>query len=112
MNQTALINSEQGDIVVETGNAFHTISDAISHILHSLSEINEEISYANNIKDDVVKAITDISYVAGEVSLKTELINDSVDHQYEAFRNLQKSAEMLNELSEQVNTMIHSFHIE
>ena len=112
MNQTALINSEQGEIMVETGNAFHTISEAISHILHSLTEINEEISHANTIKEDVVKAIGDISHVAGEVSQKTELINTSVDHQYEAFRNLQKSAEMLHDLSEQVNTMIHSFRIE
>ena len=112
MNQIILINSEQGEIMVETRNTFHTISEAILHILHSLSEINEEISYANNIKDDVVKAITDISHVAGEVSLKTELINVSVDHQYEAFKNLQKSAEILNELSEQVNMMIHSFRIE
>lgn len=112
MNQTALINSEQGNIMVETGNAFNTLSDAISQILDSLTEINGEISYANNIKDDVVKTITDISNVANEVFLKTEVINASVEHQYEAFGDLQKSAEMLNELSEKVNKMIHSFHIE
>ena len=59
-----------------------------------------------------MKAITDISHVAGEVSLKTELIYASVDHQSETLGNLKKSAEMLNELSEKVNTMIHSFHID
>lgn len=112
MNQTAHINSEQGSIMVETGIAFNTLSDAISHILYSLTEINGEILNANNIKEDVVKAITDISHVANEVSQKTELINASVDHQSEAFGNLQKSAEMLNELSEKVNKMIQSFHIE
>ena len=112
MNQTALVNSEQSEIMVETGKAFNTISDTINHILHSLTEINSEISHANNIKEDVVKAITDISHVAGEVSLKTELIYASVDHQSEALGNLKKSAEMLNELSEKVNTMIHSFHID
>lgn len=112
MNQTALVNSEQSELMVETGEAFNTISDTINHILHSLTEINSEISHANNIKEDVVKAITDISHVAGEVSLKTELIYASVDHQSETLGNLKKSAEMLNELSEKVNTMIHSFHID
>ena len=112
MNETALVNSDQGSIMDETGKAFNTLSDAISHILHSLTEINGEILNANNIKEDVVKAITDISLVANEVSQKTELINASVDHQYESFGNLQKSAEMLKGLSEKVNTMIQSFHIE
>lgn len=112
MNQTALVNSEQSELMVETGEAFNTISDTINNILHSLTEINSEISHANNIKEDVVKAITDISHVAGEVSLKTELIYASVDHQSETLGNLKKSAEMLNELSEKVNTMIHSFHID
>lgn len=112
MNETALVNSDQGSIMDETGKAFNTLSDAISHILHSLTEINDEILNANNIKEDVVKAITDISLVANEVSQKTELINASVDHQYESFGNLQKSAEMLKGLSEKVNTMIQSFHIE
>ena len=111
MNQTALINSEQANIVADTGKAFDTISDAISHILQSLTEINGEISYANNIKDDVVRAISDISHFASEASLKTQLINVSVDHQYEAFAKLKKSAEMLNELSEKVNRMIRSFQI-
>lgn len=112
MNQTAHINSEQGIIMGETGKAFNTLNDAISHILHSLTEINGEILNANLIKEDVVKAISEISDVANEVSLKTELINASVDHQYEAFINLQESAEMLNGLSEKVNEMIQSFHIE
>ncbi|WP_342567323.1 methyl-accepting chemotaxis protein [Psychrobacillus sp. FSL K6-4046] len=112
MNQTAHINSEQGIIMGETGKAFNTLNDAISHILHSLTEINGEILNANLIKEDVVKAISEISDVANEVSLKTELINASVDHQYEAFINLQESAEMLNGLSEKVNKMIQSFHIE
>lgn len=112
MNQTALVNSEQSELMMETGEALNTISDTINHILHSLTEINSEISHANNIKEDVVKAITDISHVAGEVSLKTELIYASVDHQSETLGNLKKSAEMLNELSEKVNTMIHSFHID
>lgn len=112
MKQSALVNSEQSELMMETGKAFNTISDTINHILHSLTEINSEISHANNIKDDVVKAIMDISHVAGEVSQKTELIYASVNHQSETLGNLKESAEMLNELSEKVNTTIHSFRID
>ncbi|MEE1132418.1 MAG: methyl-accepting chemotaxis protein [Caryophanon sp.] len=112
MNQAAVVNNEQSELMEETGIAFNTISDTINHILHSLTEINHEISHANHIKEDVVKAIHDISHVASEVSQKTERIYVSVEHQSEIFSNLQQSAEMLNELSEKVNTMIHSFRID
>lgn len=112
MNQAAVVNNEQSELMVETGAAFNTISGTINHILHSLAEINDEISHANHIKEDVVEAIHHISHVVSDVSQKTQLIYASVDHQSEIFGNLQKSAEMLNELSEKVNTMIHSFHID
>ncbi|MFJ7746389.1 methyl-accepting chemotaxis protein [Peribacillus sp. NPDC097295] len=112
VKQTERVNSDQGNIVVETSEAFHSINETISHILQSLDNIHDEISSANHIKEDVVRAISDISNVANEVSLKTELIHTSVGQQHEAFRKLQKSAEMLNELSEKVNQMIRSFHIE
>ena len=111
MNQTAFINNEQAGIVAETGEAFQTIREAISHILHSLIEINGEISSANMIKEEVVNAISDISHFASEASQKTLLIHDSVDLQYEAFKNLQQSSAMLNELSDKVNRMIRSFTI-
>lgn len=112
MNETATVNNEQNELMLEAGEAFNKISDTMNHMLHSLAEINDEISHANHIKDDVVEAIQHISHVASEVSQKTELIYVSVDHQSEIFGNLQKSAEMLNELSEKVNAMIHSFHID
>ena len=111
LNQTAFINNEQAGIVAETGEAFQTIREAISHILHSLIEINGEISSANMIKEEVVNAISDISHFASEASQKTLLIHDSVDLQYEAFKNLQQSSAMLNELSDKVNRMIRSFTI-
>lgn len=111
MNQTAVINNEQAGIVAETGEAFQTIREAISHILQSLTEINGEISSANMIKEEVVNAISDISHFASEASQKTLLIHDSVDLQYEAFKNLQQSSAMLNELSDKVNRMIRSFTI-
>ena len=111
MNQTAVINNEQAGIVAETGEAFQTIREAISHILRSLTEINGEISSANMIKEEVVNAISDISHFASEASQKTLLIHDSVDLQHEAFKNLQQSSAMLNELSDKVNRMIRSFTI-
>ncbi|WP_170307992.1 methyl-accepting chemotaxis protein [Paenibacillus dakarensis] len=111
MNQTEQVNNNQGHIVIETNEAFNTINDTISHILQSLDDINNEISSANRIKEDVVSAISDISNVANAVSSKTQLIHTSVDQQHEAFRNLQQSAEMLNELSEKLNKMIRRFHI-
>lgn len=112
MNETALVNDEQSKLMLETGEAFHTISDTINHILRSLAEINDDISHANHIKEDVVAAIANISHVATEASQKTERIYVSVEDQAEALSNLKKSAEMLNELSEKVNTMIYSFRID
>lgn len=111
MNQTALINREQANIVTDTGQAFRTINEAISHILQSLSEMNSDITSANTIKEDVVSDISDISLLAGEVSKKTQLINTSLAHQYETFANLRKSSDLLNELSDKVNRMIRSFQI-
>ena len=111
-NQTEQVNLNQGQIVSETNEAFHTINDTISHILRSLDGINGEISSANHIKDDVVKAISDISDVANDVSSKTRSIHTSVHQQHEAIHNLQTSAEMLHELSEKLHQMIRRFQIE
>ena len=111
MNQTALINREQANIVTDTGQAFRTINETISHILQSLSDMNSDITSANTIKEDVVRDISDISLLAGEVSKKTQLINTSLGRQYETFGNLRKSSDLLNELSDKVNRMIRSFQI-
>lgn len=112
MNEAAFANNKQSELMSETGAVFHTISDTINQILQALTEINSEISDASHIKEDVVQAIAAISDVANEVSQKTVLIYASVDHQSGIFSNLQQSADMLKELSEKVNTIIHQFRID
>lgn len=112
MNQTDQVAKEQCSIVDDTKSSFAIISETIRDILMSIQEINQDILQANELKVEVVNAIQDISQVANNAATSTRYINSSVDGQSAALVNLQKSTELLKQLSEKVNEMIRRFNIQ
>ncbi|WP_209123652.1 methyl-accepting chemotaxis protein [Alkalihalobacillus sp. BA299] len=111
MSITKEIAFKQQQVVEDTEDAFHSISEAVQSMSHSINQITKDLNGINEFKDDVVSSIQIISSMSQETAAACEEVSASTDEQLTVLESIADSAEELQASSEQLYAMIRKFKI-
>jgi methyl-accepting chemotaxis protein len=109
MGRTKDIAASQELAVLDTENAFNSITDAISRMVQTIENITNDSALMNQYKDEVVGSIQSMAAGSQQSAAACEEINASSDQQLEALKNIAASAETLKDASNELSYIIQKF---
>ncbi len=109
MGRTKDIAASQELAVLDTENAFNSITDAISRMVQTIENITNDSALMNQYKDEVVGSIQSMAAGSQQSAAACEEINASSDQQLEALENIAASAETLKDASNELSYIIQKF---
>lgn len=111
MSEVKSISEEQTKAVESVNLTFNAIYESIKKITAEIEGVNSFIDILNEDKDKIVSSIENISAVSQETAAASEEITASMEQQVSAIDEVAKNAEILNELSINLNEKINKFKI-
>ncbi len=111
MGVAKVIVGEQVKAVTETESIFNEISHSIASVMDSVSEVKEYTYEMVIQKDEIVSVIGNVSATAEETSAATQQVSAATEEQLASIEEVASYATNLQELSDQLQSMISKFNI-
>jgi methyl-accepting chemotaxis protein len=94
------VNQEQGQAVLETEKAFHSILNQVEITSGSIQRVADAMKEMIELKEQIVSVIEEIHKIAAKSKAETEEVTASV-------LNQNQSMEQLNQLAEELESYAH-----
>ncbi|MGM1049835.1 MAG: methyl-accepting chemotaxis protein [Bacillota bacterium] len=111
MSRTKEITIEQNSAVKDTETAFTTIQELMYQVIHSISQMSNEVQRMSTLKDDVVQSIESLSAISEESAASAEEVSASTQDQLQAIDTVSQSAEELSQSSNELEQLVKKFKI-
>ncbi|SMF85095.1 methyl-accepting chemotaxis protein, partial [Paenibacillus uliginis N3/975] len=111
MSRTKEITIEQNSAVKDTETAFTTIRELMYQVIHSISQMSNEVQRMSTLKDDVVQSIESLSAISEESAAAAEEVSASTQDQLQAIDTVSQSAEELSQSSNELEQLVKKFKI-
>ncbi len=103
-----IINSQTA-AVEETITVFSAISSSMENLAEKVNSIKDSISKIDELKDDTVMAISNISSVSQQTAASSEEVTASVEEQLSSIEELSEKAAELNNIASELTKSISRF---
>ncbi|MDF2521951.1 MAG: methyl-accepting chemotaxis protein, partial [Clostridia bacterium] len=100
-----------GNMSTATEDAFSTISSAVENVIKKINELVLGAKAMNSNKNEVVRAIEDISAVAEESASTTEEVSASVQEQSANMEQVSASSQNLYSVAQELRALVSKFKI-
>ncbi|NLI89336.1 MAG: methyl-accepting chemotaxis protein [Epulopiscium sp.] len=111
MNEVRVVLGQQTDAVSDVNEVFNEINQAITTITEQINNVNIAIDDISKDKDRIVSSTQNIAAVSEESAASSEEVTASMDQQNIAVEDVAKNAELLNELSLNLNEQLNRFKV-
>ncbi|QZY54570.1 methyl-accepting chemotaxis protein [Crassaminicella profunda] len=99
------------DYLGETTEIFYKIKESADDVMNHIKTLNDNVSYMNKAKGEVVTSIKNISVVAKEAALATEEISASIEGETASMEEVTASMNQLNEMIHTLAQSMKAFHV-
>ncbi|SHM55871.1 methyl-accepting chemotaxis protein [Anaerosporobacter mobilis DSM 15930] len=103
--------SEQTIALNKTMEGYNDISTQMKELMKQIEKIKEEVYAIENIKNDTLAAISNISAVSQQTAAATREVSDKTDYEFESVENLNKIIITLEEKAKNLEKEIGVFKI-
>ncbi|MCT4618868.1 MAG: methyl-accepting chemotaxis protein [Marinisporobacter sp.] len=114
-NETVNISKElienSNDYLGQTTEVFYKIKGSADDVINHIKTLNDNVSYMNKAKDEVVTSNKSISVVAKEAALATEEISAAIEGETASMQEVTASMNQLNEMIHTLDQSMKVFHV-
>lgn len=103
--------SEQSIALNKTMEGYNDISTQMQELMKQIEKIKEEVYAIENIKNDTLSAISNISAVSQQTAAATREVSDKTEYEFESVENLNKIIITLEEKARNLEKEIGVFKI-
>lgn len=103
--------SEQSIALNKTMEGYNDISTQMQELMKQIEKIKEEVYAIENIKNDTLSAISNISAVSQQTAAATREVSDKTEYEFESVENLNKIIFTLEEKARNLEKEIGVFKI-
>lgn len=103
--------SEQTIALNKTMEGYNDISTQMKELMKQIEKIKEEVYAIENIKNDTLAAISNISAVSQQTAAATREVSDKTDYEFESVEKLNKIIITLEEKAKNLEKEIGVFKI-
>lgn len=103
--------SEQSIALNKTMEGYNEISTQMQELMKQIEKIKEEVYAIENIKNDTLSAISNISAVSQQTAAATREVSDKTEYEFESVENLNKIIITLEEKARNLEKEIGVFKI-
>lgn len=103
--------SEQSIALNKTMEGYKDISTHMQELMKQIEKINEEVYAIENIKNDTLSAISNISAVSQQTAAATREVSDKTEYEFESVENLNKIILTLEQKAKNLEKEIGVFKI-
>ncbi|WP_456272091.1 methyl-accepting chemotaxis protein [Bacillus sp. AK031] len=110
-NKGNQLSKDQLHSMNETETAFENISDKISLVFNQLTSLVNGMNQSNEMTNQVISAVENISAVTEQTAAGTEEISASTEEQMHFFNQMNEKIQQLHQLTEELNGEMKKFQI-
>lgn len=111
MERVADISKEQTSSVIKSKDKYILISNSMKDAQNALEELNASGQVMQNMKDEILLTLQNLSAIAQENSASTEQTTASMEEQTASMEEISSSSESLAKLAQDLQTIIMKFKI-
>lgn len=110
--QAHQIVEEQLETVRLTQKAFDDITEAMHHVVNRISDINSHIQRINEVKNQTVEAITNISSITEQSAASSQEVAASIEEQMAIAGQVKQMADQLQAMADKLVTAVSKFQVQ
>ncbi|MGE5614833.1 MAG: methyl-accepting chemotaxis protein [Bacillota bacterium] len=111
MEMMRKVSQEQNFAVESTNKAFADIAEGIGSIVSKIESVNDAVSKMQVEKDNVIKAIENISSVTQQTAASSQEVAATTEQQLKGIEDMKTDAERLDELVQELDKKLKKYKI-
>lgn len=112
MAETTQSTKQLNESVSDTEEEFASIEKAVFMTIEAVEKLNGEINMVTKQTDQIMDAVQTIASISQQTAASSEEVTASVEEQVKAIANVSQSAEGLNTISDELNSLIRKYQFE
>lgn len=111
MERVSVIVTEQTESVENNKEKYNQIAEAMNNSEEAIKELNISFQGINNMKDEILNTLQNLSAIAEENSAATEEVTASMEEQYSITEEIAGASENLSQLAQDLNSIVQRIKV-